>query len=236
MPRPITILGSTGSIGVNTLDVIARHPGRFSVFGLSAHSDVERMTEQCLQFQPRYAVMVNPSAASSLRDQLNQNSCQTEVISSSDALVALAAMDEADVVVGGIVGAAGLLSTLAAVRAGKTVLIANKEPLVMMGPEIIAEARAANATLLPLDSEHNAIFQCLPADAMQRDLDASGVRKILLTGSGGPFRTLDQSQFASVTPAQACAHPNWGHGAKDISGLGDNDEQRFGTDRSVRLV
>ncbi len=216
MKRNVVILGSTGSIGLSTLDVIGRHPDRFACFGLSANTDWQTMLMQCLHYTPQYAVMADPSASKQLRVALQEHNCNTQVCDSNNALSELVSDSSADVVVSGIVGAAGLLSTMAAVEAGKIVLIANKEPLVMLGDEIVSLAKNSGATLLPLDSEHNAIFQCLPNPAGQADCDllAKGVRKLILTGSGGPFRNLALNKFSTITPAQACAHPNWSMGKK----------------------
>ncbi len=208
----ITVLGATGSIGRSTLDVIARHPERYSVFALSAFSEVERLLQQCLAFKPRYAVLGTEAAASRLRSALRDAGSTTEVLSGVDALCQIASAPEVDRVMAAIVGAAGLLPNLAAVRAGKTLLLANKESLVMAGELFMHEVARHGARLLPIDSEHNAIFQCLPVgySAAAR----GGVRQILLTASGGPFRTLELSALAEVTPEQACAHPNWSMGRK----------------------
>lgn len=208
----VSVLGSTGSIGCSTLDVIARHPDRYQVFALSAHRQVNKLFGQCQQFKPQYAVLTREHDASELRLQLKTAGLNTEVLSGHDALCQIASASEVDSVMAAIVGAAGLLPNLAAVQAGKKLLLANKESLVMAGELFMAEVAKHQAPLLPIDSEHNAIFQCLPADysASQR----RGVRQILLTASGGPFRTLPLDQLAHVTPAQACAHPNWSMGRK----------------------
>ncbi len=211
--RAVAILGSTGSIGVNTLDVIRLHPDRFSVFALTANINVDALYAQCLEFSPEYVAMANETSAASLKERLQQAGSGTQVLQGEVANNELASHENVDVVVAGIVGAIGLLPTLGAVRAGKTILVANKEPLVMLGSEIMREARAHQAIIVPVDSEHNAIFQCMPeggAAGMAQD----GIEKILLTGSGGPFREMDIADFASVTPAQACAHPNWKMGRK----------------------
>lgn len=205
----ITILGSTGSIGVNTLDVIQRHSDRFQVTALTAHTQTEKLFEQCQQFQPRYAVVDNPIKAESLQQRLRQIACMTEVLSGTDALAYVAALPEAQYVMAAIVGAAGLLPTLAAARTGKRILLANKEALVMTGELFTREAQQNGATVLPIDSEHNAIFQCLP-DGKITDC----VKRILLTASGGPFRNLPLDQFTHITPEQACTHPNWRMGRK----------------------
>ncbi len=220
-PARVSVLGSTGSIGVNTLDVMQRHTDRFQLYALSANSRVEKMAEQCRRYQPVYAAMADPAAGRQLADQLQQEGLPTRVLQGADALSELAADAAVDTVVCGIVGAAGLLSTLAAVDAGKRVLIANKEPLVMMGAEIMARARNSGAMILPVDSEHNAIFQCLPGHVTLDGGEASanihqrcGIKRLLLTGSGGPFRELPLELFSQVTPQQAVAHPNWDMGPK----------------------
>lgn len=211
--RNIAVLGSTGSIGVNTLDVVRLHPDKFKVFALSANQSVDSLFVQCLEFSPEYAAMGDEASASSLQTKLADAGSSVVVLGGEAAISELAGHDSLDVVVAGIVGAIGLLPTLAAVRAGKIVLIANKEPLVMLGAEIMAEARAHHATILPLDSEHNAIYQCMP-EGGQAGMDRCGIEKILLTGSGGPFRTRAKAEFAAITPDQACAHPNWEMGRK----------------------
>jgi len=206
--KGITILGSSGSIGVSTLDVVARHPGHFHVFALTAYRHVERLFGQCIRFKPRYAVMVEPNAAEQLEQRLRAQGSETQVLSGSEALAYVAAHPETDYVMAAIVGAAGLVPSLAAARAGKRVMLANKEALVMSGQLFIDTVRQSGAELLPIDSEHNAIFQCLPVDG--RD----GVEKILLTASGGPFRTASAADLEKVTPEQAVAHPNWSMGQK----------------------
>ncbi len=210
----VTILGSTGSIGVSTLDVLQRHAERFRVVALTAHRDVEGLFQQCRVHAPDYAVMADAAAAESLRTRLRAAGAQVEVLSGVAGLEQVAALPAVHVVMAAIVGAAGLLPTLAAARAGKRVLLANKEALVMAGPLFMAAVRAHGAELLPIDSEHNAIFQCLPADFASAGLDGAGVRRILLTGSGGPFRSAPLASLATVTPEQACAHPNWSMGRK----------------------
>lgn len=209
--KTITVLGSTGSIGVSTLDVIQRHPEQYQVFALTAHSRMEELFQQVQQFNPRYAVMGDEQQAQTLRNRLQQVGSDTEVLSGPDALVNVAEHADVDYVMAAIVGAAGLLPTLAAVKQGKRVLLANKEALVMSGQLFMDAVAASGAELLPIDSEHNAIYQCLPQGqaVMQK-----GVAKILLTGSGGPFRNLPLDQFQQVTPEQACAHPNWSMGRK----------------------
>jgi 1-deoxy-D-xylulose-5-phosphate reductoisomerase len=211
--RGVTLLGSTGSIGESTLDVLARHPERYRVVALAAHTRVEKMTEQCRRFMPDYAVMLDADAAATLKERLRAAGLGTQVLSGAESLERIAALVNVQVVVAGIVGAAGLKPTLAAVRAGKRVLFANKEPLVMCGQLFIEEARRSGAQLMPVDSEHNAIFQCMP-DGYRAGERATGVRRILLTCSGGPFRNTPAEQLLTVTPEQACAHPNWSMGRK----------------------
>ena len=211
--RSVAILGSTGSIGLSTLDVIRLHSGSFRVFALSANVNVDALFAQCVEFAPTYAAMADETSAIKLKSRLQRAGSKTQVLQGEASNNDLASHIEVDIVVAGIVGAIGLLPTLAAVRAGKTILVANKEPLVMLGSEIMLEARDHQATIVPIDSEHNAIFQCMPeggAGGMQQ----SGIEKILLTGSGGPFREMDIRDFAAITPAQACAHPNWDMGRK----------------------
>ena len=209
----ITILGATGSIGVSTLDVLARHPERYSVYALSAHSRVAELAAQCEQFRPARAVVGTAAAAAQLSALLKEKGLRTEVEYGEAALCAIASAAEVDTVMAAIVGAAGLAPTLAAARAGKKVLLANKEALVMSGQLFIDAAQQAGAVLLPIDSEHNAIFQCLPAD-YGRAPQGSGVAKILLTASGGPFLTRAVDTLDAVTPEQACKHPNWAMGRK----------------------
>lgn len=221
-PQSITILGSTGSIGQSTLDVLALHRDRFSVYALSANSSAELLLQQCLQWQPQFAVLRDDSRAQWLTAQLREAGSQTELLVGEQGLAAIASDDAVDTVMAAIVGAAGLSATLAAVNAGKKVLLANKEALVMAGALFMQAVQRSGAVLLPIDSEHNAIFQCLPghvdfsgtASREGAGLAAFGVEKILLTGSGGPFRTLPMDQFSKVTPEQACAHPNWSMGKK----------------------
>lgn len=213
MSVSVAILGSTGSIGASTLDVIARHADKYRVSGLSANGNLAAMREQCAAFNPELAVMADAAAARQLAVELPGAGLQTRVLGGPEGLSELAGGD-ADIVVCGIVGAAGLRSTLAAVRGGKKVLIANKEPLVMLGGLIMREARARGATVIPVDSEHNAIFQCLTAGGYAAGTRPAGVARILLTGSGGPFRQLPPGDFRRVTPAQARAHPNWDMGPK----------------------
>jgi len=205
----IVVLGSTGSIGVSTLDVLARHSHRFQVFALTAHHSVEVMLQQCLQCNPRYAVMVSEKSAQELRQRLGGANCKTEVLSGAEALVQVVSDPSVNTVMAAIVGAAGLPASIAAARAGKKILLANKEALVMAGPLFMQAVQQNKATLLPIDSEHNAIFQCLPDGKV-----TSGVKRILLTASGGPFLNLPLNQLSGVTPDQACAHPNWRMGRK----------------------
>ena len=209
----ITILGSTGSIGTSTLDVIARHPDRYRVFALCAHRQVDKVFEQCCAFRPRFAVVADASLAADLQARCCAAGLLTEVLHGVDALKSMASAPEVDAVMAAIVGAAGLAPTLAAACAGKKILLANKEVLVMAGELFMAAVQAHGATLLPVDSEHNAIFQSLPAD-FARGLQACGVERILLTASGGPFRTFTQADLQHVTPEAACAHPNWVMGQK----------------------
>lgn len=211
-PRLVSILGSTGSIGVSTLDVIARHPADFRVYALAANSSVEAMVGQCLEHHPRYAVLMDPAAADRLRDKLPADS-ETEVLQGEGGLSQIVTAPEVDSVMAAIVGAAGLPSTLAAARAGKTVLLANKESLVMGGHLLMQAVRESGARLLPIDSEHNAIFQCMPVGEEARP-SLAGVSKVLLTASGGPFRTWSWEQMRDATPDEACAHPNWSMGRK----------------------
>lgn len=205
----ITILGATGSIGESTLDVVARHPDRFQVFALTARRSHERLLVQCLAHRPAYAVLTEPSAAAELRAALAARGSRTEVLEGPEAAAQVAAASEVHLVMAAIVGAAGLEPTLAAARAGKTLLLANKEAIVMAGPVFLAAVRDGGARVLPIDSEHNAVFQCLPADGGR-----AGVRRIVLTASGGPFRSMDAARMAEVTPEQAVAHPNWSMGRK----------------------
>ncbi|MCH9673303.1 MAG: 1-deoxy-D-xylulose-5-phosphate reductoisomerase [Gammaproteobacteria bacterium] len=209
----IAILGATGTIGVNTLDVIARNPDRFEVVALTAHRNVEKLLAQCLQWRPRYAAMSDHDAAEELVQRIRAAGCDTEVLAGPEALETVAALEEVDQVMAGIVGAAGLMGTLAAARAGKRVLLANKEALVMSGRLLMDAVTNNGAELLPIDSEHNAIFQCLPSQYVTGG-ELRGVRRVLLTGSGGPFRGLEVDQLHEVTPERACAHPNWVMGPK----------------------
>jgi len=211
--KGVTILGSTGSIGVSTLDVLARHRERFRVEALTAHSNVDMLTEQCQKWRPAYAVIGNPEKAEQLEKRLKTVAPDTVILTGPAGLEEVCQLEDVDYVMAAIVGAAGLLPTLAAARAGKRILLANKEALVMSGQLFIDAIKQNNAVLLPIDSEHNAIFQCLPADC-STGLTHCGVTRILLTASGGPFRTTPLSELEKVTPEQACAHPNWSMGRK----------------------
>jgi 1-deoxy-D-xylulose-5-phosphate reductoisomerase len=212
-PVGIAVLGSTGSIGDSTLDVVARHPDRFKIVALGARRDHTKLLAQCLKFEPECAALVEADAARELEQGLRQAGAKTRVLVGETALDEIAAMSAAPVVMAGIVGAAGLSSSLAAARAGKRLMIANKEPLVMAGPMLTEAAREGRATLLPIDSEHNAIFQCWPAGA-ETGRAPKGVRRILLTASGGPFVDWSAEQIAAATPEQACRHPRWVMGRK----------------------
>jgi len=207
----LVVLGATGSIGLNTLDVAARHPTLFRVFALSANERIDALAELCLLHKPRYAVVARAAQADALRDRIGEGN--SEILVGAHGLEAISIHAEADCVMAAIVGAAGLAPTLAAARAGKKVLLANKEVLVMAGPIFMETVRSHGATLLPIDSEHNAIFQCLPRFSAG-DLDSHGVRRVLLTASGGPFRSVAREQLENATPEQACAHPNWVMGRK----------------------
>ncbi len=211
MKQRITVLGSTGSIGTSTLDVVARHPERFEVFALSAATQVDLMLAQCARFAPRFAVMASAAHGRELAEKIKQNGLQTQVVEALDAIEIIASHPEVDAVMAAIVGAAGLAPCLAAARAGKRLLLANKEALVVGGEVFLRAVHEGGATLLPIDSEHSAIFQSLPEDpaTWQRRVD-----KIILTASGGPFRQRDPKTLREVTPEQACAHPNWVMGRK----------------------
>lgn len=211
--KKLTVLGATGSIGVSTLDVVARHPERFAVVALTGNSRVDVLFQQCLAHRPRYAVVGREEQAEALQRRLRASGLDTEVLAGPAALEFVAALPEVDTVMAAIVGAAGLKPTLAAVRAGKKVLLANKEALVMAGHLFMTEVKAHRATLLPIDSEHNAVFQSLPIDYAGEPARA-GVSRILLTASGGPFRTTPREALRDVTPEAACAHPNWSMGKK----------------------
>ena len=214
----LVILGASGSIGQSTLKVLRHNPGRWQVLALTAARSVDAMLRDCLEFSPRFAVMVDEGAARELAGRLKAHGSTTRVLSGQAALCDVAAHPDAHSVMAAIVGAAGLAPTMAAVRAGKRILLANKEALVMSGAFFMEAVREHGAELLPIDSEHNAIFQCLPVDVQRQpgfcDLAGAGISKILLTGSGGPFRFADVGELHHVTPAQAIAHPNWSMGAK----------------------
>lgn len=212
MTQSLTILGSTGSIGTSTLDVVARHPERFRIFALSGHSQTAKLAEQCLAFRPQYAVTANEAQAAELRAHLAAAGCQTEVLHGEQALCDIAAAPETDGVMAAIVGAAGLPPTLAAARAGKTIYLANKETLVVSGSLFMQTAAQSGARILPVDSEHNAIYQVLPPE--KGYLKHNGVQSIILTASGGPFLHTDLADFPAITPEQAVKHPNWQMGRK----------------------
>ncbi|MBC5783321.1 1-deoxy-D-xylulose-5-phosphate reductoisomerase [Ramlibacter sp. USB13] len=211
MKQRLAVLGSTGSIGANTLDVVARHPDRFEVFALSASSQVDPMLQQCLQFRPAFAVMAQEEAGRALAARIESSGLPTRVLWGASALDTVAAHEQVDTVMASIVGAAGLASCIAAARAGKKLLLANKEALVVGGELFMTAVREGGATLLPIDSEHSAIFQSLPEDPATWD---ARVEKIILTASGGPFRTRAPASLRDVTPEEACAHPNWVMGRK----------------------
>ena len=211
--RNITILGSTGSVGISTLDVVARHPDRYQVIALTANKSTEKMLEQCRIFCPRYAVMLDPTSAENLRTEISKDGIKTEVLCGIESLEKVASLPEVDIVMAAIVGAAGIRPTFAAALTGKHVLLANKETLVMAGHIFMNVVKENHATLLPIDSEHNAIFQSLPRE-FTGDHTKNGVRRILLTASGGPFRKTSLADMEHVTPEQACNHPNWVMGQK----------------------
>ena len=209
----LTILGSTGSIGESTLDVVSRHPEKFRVFALAGHRQVDKLAAQCKQFRPEYAVVGDADHAAELEKKLKQEGIDTQVLYGSQALIDVASVDEVSGVMCAIVGAAGLPSALAAAQKGKTIYLANKETLVVSGALFMETARQNGATVLPIDSEHNAIFQVLPRDYTGR-LNEHGINSIILTASGGPFLNTDLSTFGSITPEQAVKHPNWSMGRK----------------------
>jgi 1-deoxy-D-xylulose-5-phosphate reductoisomerase len=211
--KGVTILGSTGTIGVNTLDVMARHPDQYQAVALTANRNIDRLAEQCQDWRPDYAVVADVDKVEDLKIRLRKAGLDTEVLAGVEGLTAVCELPETDYVMAGIVGAAGLIPTLAAAQAGKRVLLANKEALVMSGDLFIQAARENQAELLPIDSEHNALFQCMPDDSA-RTLVSKGITQILLTASGGPFRTFSPEQLSDITPEQACAHPNWVMGRK----------------------
>lgn len=212
-PIGLTVLGATGTIGVNTLDVAARHPDRFKIIALTANSHVERLYEQCVVHEPEFAVMADATAAEKLEQKLRSHGLNTEVLAGISGLEQVASLPQVHYVMAAIVGAAGLHPALAAARAGKRILLANKEALVMSGQIFMDEVKTNNAELLPIDSEHNAIFQCMP-NTQNKNLHSLGIRRILLTASGGPFRDMAIETLSQVTPEQACAHPNWVMGRK----------------------
>ncbi|MEG0140377.1 MAG: 1-deoxy-D-xylulose-5-phosphate reductoisomerase [Comamonas sp.] len=211
MKQKITVLGSTGSIGTNTLDVVARHPDQYEIFALSASTQVDLMLKQCAQFKPRFAVMASAPHAQQLAEEIKQNGLVTQVLQAQDALEVIASHPDVDAVMAAIVGAAGLAPCLAAAKAGKRLMLANKEALVVGGALFMDTVKRHGATLLPIDSEHSAIFQCLPEDSSTW---ADRVDSLLLTASGGPFRQRDPATLSQITPEQACAHPNFSMGRK----------------------
>jgi len=211
--RGLVVLGSTGSIGENTLDVAARHPDRFRIVALAARANDKALAQQCLRLRPAIAAMLDGTAAARLTERLAAAGCDTRVLAGPEALLTVATLPEAELVMAAIVGAAGLAPTMAAAAAGKQLLLANKEALVLAGALLIDAARKSGARILPIDSEHNAVFQCLPPDHGRGGLPP-GVTRILLTASGGPFLKMRRQDFASVTPEQAIAHPNWRMGRK----------------------
>lgn len=211
--QSLTVLGSTGSIGTSTLDVVARHPDKYRIVALTGHRQVELLFSQCVQFSPRYAVLLDEMSAAQLRARLGEAGSNTEVLCGVESLEAVCVLPEVDAVMAAIVGAAGLRPTLAAARAGKKILLANKETLVLAGNVFMDAVHQSGSALLPIDSEHNAIFQALPHN-YDGDMKRCGVRRILLTASGGPFRNTPLSELKNVTPDQACAHPNWTMGRK----------------------
>ena len=210
--KQITILGATGSIGISTLDVIDRHSRAYNIFALTGNKKIPLLAEQCAKFNPKYAVVMDAEAARELVNLLTQNHVSTEVLVGTDALASVSSHEDVDIVMAAIVGSAGLIPTLAAANAGKKVLLANKESLVMAGNLLMRAVDKSGATLLPIDSEHNAIFQCLPRDI--KNLSKGGVSKLLLSASGGPFRGWSLGEMDEVTREQACAHPNWSMGKK----------------------
>jgi 1-deoxy-D-xylulose-5-phosphate reductoisomerase len=210
--KQITILGATGSIGISTLDVIDRHSRAYNIFALTGNKKIPLLAEQCAKFNPKYAVVMDAEAAGELVKLLTQNHLSTEVLVGTDALASVSSHEDVDIVMAAIVGSAGLIPTLAAANAGKKVLLANKESLVMAGNLLMQAVDKSGATLLPIDSEHNAIFQCLPRDI--KNLSKGGVSKLLLSASGGPFRGWSLGEMDGVTREQACAHPNWSMGKK----------------------
>lgn len=209
----VSILGSTGSIGLSTLEVLSLHPDKYRLIAISANTSVERIIEQCIRWQPMYAVMADEKSADILRSRLSNKAPDVKILAGAEGLDRIATLPESDYVMAAIVGAAGLLPTLAAARAGKRILLANKESLVMSGRLFMDAVRDNSAELLPIDSEHNALFQCMPVN-FHKGLSESGVTRILITASGGPFRSIPAAELDRVTPEQACAHPNWNMGKK----------------------
>jgi len=230
----IAILGATGSIGASTLDVISRHPSRFRVAALTANRQVDELAELCKLHRPDYACVADASLASRLHERLAGAGLACKILAGESGLVEVASLPEVDCVMAAIVGAAGLRATLAAARTGKKLLLANKEALVVAGPVFMERVRSSGAMLLPIDSEHNAIFQCLPPFAAGESV-AKRIRRILLTGSGGPFRARSRAELHRVTPDEACAS-ELGHGTQDLGGFGDHDEQGIGGHRSALAV
>ncbi|WP_440616175.1 1-deoxy-D-xylulose-5-phosphate reductoisomerase [Cysteiniphilum sp. 6C5] len=210
--KVITILGATGSIGVNTLEIIRENPADFDVYALTAHHNIELLYQQCLEFSPRYAVVADERLASKLRSDFKSSGCQTIVLYGKEALVSVASAEEVGMVMAAIVGIAGLAPTFAAVNKGKTILLANKEALVTAGEIFMRAAKQSNAMILPVDSEHNAIFQCLPDQ--DKHYDQEIISRVILTASGGPFREKSLDELKDITPDEACAHPNWQMGRK----------------------
>ncbi|GAA4363756.1 1-deoxy-D-xylulose-5-phosphate reductoisomerase [Kangiella marina] len=213
-PEQVCILGATGSIGTNTLDVIRRHRDKYHVFALTAHRNLEQLKLQCEEFEPKFAVLPEAELADELASFIKYKKLDVEVLQGVDNLEFVASHHQVDTVMAAIVGAAGLLPTLAAAKAGKKILLANKEALVMSGAIFMDAVKKHGATLLPIDSEHNAIFQCLPEHFVEQGIEQCGIHNIVLTGSGGPFLKKDLNQFATITPDEACAHPNWDMGRK----------------------
>jgi 1-deoxy-D-xylulose-5-phosphate reductoisomerase len=211
--RAITILGSTGSIGQNTLDVVSRHQDKYSIVALTANTDVDALEQQCLQWRPRYAAMSDARSAEQLHERLRSAQLDTQVLDGVEGLKQVACLEQVDTVIAGIVGAAGLQPTLSAAQSGKRILLANKEALVMSGQLFMDAVHSSGAELLPVDSEHNAIFQCMPP-TLPDSPRKSGIERILLTASGGPFRTTPLDRFREITPEQAVSHPNWVMGQK----------------------
>ncbi len=212
--QSICILGATGSIGTNTLDVIRRHPERYHVFALTANQNADLLFKQCVEFEPEYAVLTSDEHAELLQSKLNAENISTTLLVGIEQLDWVASHEEVDTVMAAIVGAAGLLPTLAAVKASKKVLLANKEALVMSGAIFMQAVSESGATLLPIDSEHNAIFQCLPEHFVSQGIQSCGIHNIVLTGSGGPFLKKPLAEFPVISPDEACAHPNWSMGRK----------------------